>query len=243
MTEVTLVWAFGAGLISFLSPCVLPLVPGYIAIVSGASLEELKKEDPKLLGKTMFHSVMFIIGFSAVFIALGASATWLGQMLMQKLTLLYRIAGLLIVLFGLHMAGVIQIPLLYRDVRMHGSGGASTASASPFGSMVMGFAFAFGWAPCVGPILAGILAIAATQERVIEGIFLLAVYSAGLAVPFLITSLGVNRFLSFYQRFRKHLHQMEVAAGVMLIILGALIATNQFTRLSAYLAFLNKFAL
>ena len=240
MAEVSLLWAFLAGLASFLSPCVLPLVPGYIAIVSGASLEELKTGgDQKLLARTLFHSALFIVGFSLVFISLGATATWLGKVLLQKLTLLYRIAGLLIILFGLHMVGLLKIGLLYRDARFH----QSSRPASAFGSLLMGLAFAFGWTPCIGPILAGILAIAASRDRVAEGIFLLSLYSMGLAVPFLLTSLGVNRFLRFYQRFRRHLHQLEVAAGVMLIVLGALIATNQFTRLAGYLAFLNRWAL
>ncbi len=240
MLNVSTFWAFLAGLASFLSPCVLPLVPGYIAIVSGTSVEELKTGgDQKLLARTLFHSVLFIVGFSLVFVSLGATATWLGKVLLQKLSLLYRIAGLVIILFGLHMVGLLKIGLLYRDARFH----QTSRPASPAGSLLMGLAFAFGWTPCIGPILAAILTIAATKAHVAEGIFLLAVYSLGLAVPFLLTSLGVNGFLRFYQRFRPRLHQLEVAAGVVLIILGGLIASNQFTRLAGYLSFLNRLAL
>jgi cytochrome c-type biogenesis protein len=240
MTEVSLFWAFLAGVLSFLSPCVLPLVPGYIAIISGSSLEDLRAgQDQKLLAKAMMQSVLFIFGFSLVFISLGATATWIGQVLLQKMSLLNRIAGLLIVLFGLHMTGILKIGLLYRDARVHNTSSPATAA----GSFLMGLAFAFGWTPCIGPILAGILAIAASQEHVAQGIFLLGVYSAGLAVPFLATTLGINRFMSFYQRFRKHLHRLEVAAGVLLIVLGALIATNNFGRVSSALAFLNRLAL
>jgi cytochrome c-type biogenesis protein len=239
MGEVSLFSAFLAGLVSFLSPCVLPLVPGYVALISGSSLEELKSEDPKLMRRTLVNSAFFIAGFSAVFIALGAGATWIGQVLLQKLTLLYRIAGLLIILFGLHMTGLLKIGWLYREARFHDT----ARPASALGSLVMGLAFAFGWSPCIGPILAAILAIAASADQVYQGIFLLSIYSLGLAIPFLLTTLGINRFLRFYQRFRQHLHRLEVAAGVMLIVLGALIATNQFTRLSGYLSFLNKLAL
>jgi cytochrome c-type biogenesis protein len=240
MNEVSLLGAFAAGVISFLSPCVLPLVPGYIAIISGRSLEELQSgQDQKLLARALLQSLLFICGFSLVFISLGATATWLGQVLLQKMALLNRIAGLLIVLFGLHMVGLLKIPLLYRDARVHDTAKPATMA----GSFVMGLAFAFGWTPCIGPILAGIMAIAATKERVSEGIFLLAVYSLGLAVPFVLTTLGINRFLKFYQRFRKHLHRLEVAAGVLLIVLGGLIATNNFGRISSALSFLNRLAL
>jgi cytochrome c-type biogenesis protein len=155
------------------------------------------------------------------------------------MSVLYRIAGVVIILFGLHMTGLLKIGLLYRDKRFHTAGKAAT----PGGALLIGLAFAFGWTPCIGPILAAILTLAASQSTVLSGVFLLAVYSAGLAVPFLLTSLGVNQFLQFYQRFRAHLHQVEVFGGVVLIVLGAMILTNQFTRLASYLSFLNRFAL
>lgn len=240
MDGVPLIAAFTAGLISFLSPCVLPLVPGYISMISGASVQELQAGgDSQVLRKVLLHSLLFIIGFSLVFISLGASATWIGQLLLSRMTILYRIAGIVIILFGLHMTGLLKIGLLYRDKRFHNAGKAAT----PGGAFLIGLAFAFGWTPCIGPILAAILTVAASQATIMSGIILLAIYSAGLAVPFLLTSLGVNQFLRFYQRFRAHLHRVEVAGGVVLILLGFLIMTNQFTRLSSYLSFLNRFAL
>ena len=240
MGGVSIVAAFSAGMISFLSPCVLPLVPGYISMVSGASVDELKAEDnTRVLRKVLLHSLLFIAGFSIVFISLGASATWLGQVLLSRMSLLYKVAGVIIIIFGLHLTGLLRIGFLYRDKRFHSAGKPATA----LGAFVIGLAFAFGWTPCIGPILAAILGLAASQQTVSAGITLLAVYSLGLAIPFLLTSLGINRFLRFYDRFRVHLRQVEVFSGVILILLGAMIYTNQFTRLSGYLSFLNRFAL
>ena len=240
MDNVSIFTAFAAGLISFLSPCVLPLVPGYISMLSGVSVDELKSgEDSRLYSKVLLHSILFILGFSVVFISLGASATWLGQVLLSRMSILYKISGIIIVIFGLHLTGILKIGFLYRDKRFHSAGKPATAP----GAFLIGLAFAFGWTPCIGPILAAILGIAATKSNVGDGIFLLGVYSLGLAVPFLLTSLGVNHFLKFYQRFRAHLHQVEVFSGVILIVLGAMIFTNQFTRLAGYLSFLNRFAL
>ena len=239
MEGVSLAAAFAAGVVSFLSPCVLPLVPGYISMVSGASVDELKEGDhSKLFGKILLHSLLFILGFSVVFISLGASATWLGQMLLSRMSLLYKIGGGIIIIFGLHLTGLVKIPFLYTDKRFHSAG----KPASAFGAFVIGLAFAFGWTPCIGPILGAILGLAASQETITSGIFLLGLYSLGLAVPFLLTSLGINHFLKFYNRFRKHLHTVEVFSGVMLIALGLMIFTNQFTRLAGYLSFLNRFA-
>lgn len=240
MGGVSLAAAFTAGLISFLSPCVLPLVPGYISMVSGASVDELKSEDnSRVMRKVLLHSLLFIAGFSVVFISMGASATWLGQALLSRMSLLYKIAGVIIIIFGLHLTGIFRIGFLYRDKRFHSAGKPATA----FGAFLIGLAFAFGWTPCIGPILAAILGLAASQDTIRAGIFLLALYSLGLAVPFLLTSLGINKFLKFYNRFRVHLHQVEVFSGVVLIVLGAMIFTNQFTRLAGYFSFLNRFAL
>ncbi len=240
MEGVPLLAAFAAGLISFLSPCVLPLVPGYISMISGASVDELKSGDSaKIFDRILLHSLLFILGFSIVFISLGASATWLGQILLSRMSILYKIAGVLIIVFGLHLTGILKIGLFNRDKRFHSAG----KPASAWGSLVIGLAFAFGWTPCIGPILATILGVAASRETIMEGIFLLSLYSLGLAVPFLVTSLGVNHFLKFYNRFRIHLHQVEIFSGIVLIVLGAMIFTNQFTRLAGYLAFLNRFVL
>lgn len=238
--NVSFAAAFLAGVASFLSPCVLPLVPGYISIISGTSVEELKTagRDDRLLRRVLFHSVLFVIGFSLVFITLGASASWLGAALRSHLALLLRLGGVIVIVFGLHMTGLLKIGALYRDARFRSEG-----HASPLGSLLMGLAFAFGWTPCIGPILAGILLVASTRESVGQGVLLLGVYSAGLAVPFLLTSLGLTQFMNLYKGFRKHLHTVEVISGVVLIVVGTLLVTNQFTRLSGYLSFLNRFAL
>jgi len=231
--------AFIAGLLSFLSPCVLPLVPGYVSLISGVGVEELKESDARTLRTVMLHSVMFIAGFSLVFIVLGAAATGLGQVMQQYKRYLTYLAGIIIIVFGLHLTGIFKITALYADKRMHAVKGGGT----PWGAFAVGFAFAFGWTPCIGPILTVILTFAASEEKVMQGVLLLAIYSAGLAVPFLLTSLGVDRFLAFYGRFRRHLHTVEVVSGVLLIAIGALILTRHFTMLSGYLAFLNRFAL
>lgn len=231
--------AFVAGLISFLSPCVLPLVPGYVSLISGAGVEELKLPQGQLLRKVMLNSAAFIIGFSIVFITLGAISTEVGQVLAQYKSLLARLAGVVIIVFGLHLTGIFQIKALLADTRLHSLKGG----ASAWGAFVIGFAFAFGWTPCVGPILAVVLGFAATQDTVIKGILLLAIYSAGLAVPFLLTSLGIERFLKFYNRFKFHMHAVEVASGVLLIFLGALLVLGRFTMIAGYFSFLNRFAL
>jgi cytochrome c-type biogenesis protein len=231
--------AFVAGLISFLSPCVLPLVPGYVSLISGAGVEELKSNDGQLFRKVMLNSIAFIIGFSIVFIALGAISTEVGQMLRFYKSMLARVAGVVIIVFGLHLTGIFKIKALYTDARLHSVKGGSTA----WGAFVIGFAFAFGWTPCVGPILAVILGFAAAQDSVVKGIFLLAIYSLGLAVPFLVTSLGIGRFLKFYSRFRSHMHALEVASGALLIALGVLLVFGRFTLLASYFSFLNRFAL
>jgi len=231
--------AFVAGLISFLSPCVLPLVPGYVSLISGASLDNTETPEQRLLGRVMMNSLMFILGFSLVFIALGAAATGIGQLTHQYYKYLTRIAGVVIIIFGLHLTGIWKIKAFYADKRMHGVKGSSSA----WGSFLVGFAFAFGWTPCIGPILATILAFAASEDSVMKGVLLLAVYSAGLAVPFLLTSLGIDRFLAFYTRFRRHLHTVEVVSGVLLIAVGILVLTRHLTILSGYLSFLNRFSL
>jgi cytochrome c-type biogenesis protein len=231
--------AFLAGIISFLSPCVLPLVPGYVSLISGTGVDELRSNEQRVMRRVMLNSITFILGFTVVFIALGAVATSVGQLTRQYYSILTRLAGVVIIIFGLHLTGIFKIKALYADKRMHEVKGGSTA----FGAFVVGFAFAFGWTPCIGPILATILAFAASQDTVMRGVMLLAVYSAGLAVPFLLTSLGVDRFLAFYTRFRRHLHTVEVVSGVLLILIGALVLTRHFTVLSGYLSFLNRFAL
>jgi cytochrome c-type biogenesis protein len=240
MTSLPLpIAAFLAGLVSFLSPCVLPLVPGYVSLISGVGVEELQSQESQLLRKVMLNSLGFILGFSIVFITLGAISTEVGQLMARYKSLLAQVAGVVIILFGLHLTGIFRINALYSDKRLHNLKGGSTMG----GAFVIGFAFAFGWTPCVGPILAVILGFAAAQDSVFKGIVLLAVYSLGLAVPFLLTSLGIQRFLKFYSRFRTHMHAVEVASGALLIVLGSLLVFGRFTIISNYLSFLNRFAL
>lgn len=230
--------AFLAGLVSFLSPCVLPLVPGYVSLISGAGVEELKTQESRLFRKVMFNSAAFVLGFSIVFITLGALSTGVGQLLAVYKSRLAVIAGVIIIIFGLHLTGIFRINALLADKRLHSLKGGNT----PWGAFVIGFAFAFGWTPCVGPILAVILGFAAAQDSVTKGVILLAIYSLGLAVPFLLTSLGIERFLKFYGRFKFHMRAVEVASGVLLILLGGLLVFGRFTIISNYLSFLNRFS-
>jgi len=284
--ELTLLGVFIAGLVSFLSPCVLPLVPGYVSMLSGIGVEQLKQGEAPRKG-LLTSSVAFVLGFSIVFIAFGASASAVGQFLVRNKNLMAPIAGAIIILFGLHLMGwLAKLPVraglwvgaalvaaamalkvwpvmgkaiepihvasaalvfllgpglskwLNRDIHMRNVGG----QPGVVGGFLLGFAFAFGWTPCIGPILASVLILAAARETVLQGVFLLAVYSAGLAIPFLLTALGISGFLRFYQQFRKHLHAVEVFSGVLLLLVGGLIFVNRLTWLSGKLGFLNRFA-
>jgi cytochrome c-type biogenesis protein len=239
MTHVGIPAAFAAGLVSFLSPCVLPLVPGYVSLISGVGIEELKAQETALLRKVMLNSIAFVLGFSVVFVTLGALSTEVGQLAVEYKSTLARVAGVLVIVFGLHLTGILRIKALYADKRLHNVKGGNT----PWGAFVIGFAFAFGWTPCVGPILSGILVIAAAQNSVSKGILLLTVYSLGLAVPFLLTALGIERFMKFYGGFRRHMHAVEVGSGALLIALGLLLAFGKLTLLSQYFSFLNRFVL
>jgi cytochrome c-type biogenesis protein len=241
MDEVSVFTAFVAGLVSFLSPCVLPLVPGYISIISGSSLDQLKaqEKDSSIFRTVLLNSILFIVGFSITFILLGASATWIGQLLVSRMRLFGQLAGIVLIVFGIHLTGIVKINALYKDKRFHNV----QKPRGLLGAFVLGLAFAFGWTPCIGPILAGILTIASTKQTVTEGMFLLAIYSAGLGIPFLLTSLALNQFLAFYGRFKKHFHAVEVASGALVIAVGLLILTNSLSRLATYFAFLNRFAL
>jgi len=247
--NVSLFAAFVAGLLSFISPCVLPLIPGYLSFISGVSLEEMRGGPaaaavagggavavapavvPVVQRRVIVTSLFFILGFSLVFVALGASATVLGQYLMERLTMLGKIAGVVIIIFGLHTMGVLRIGWLYQEKRFQ----ASSRPTTMIGATLVGIAFAFGWTPCIGPILAAILAVASVQESVGEGIRLLAVYSAGLGIPFLLTALAINSFFTAFARIRRHYHKIEIASGLLMILIGVLIFTNQFTIIARYL--------
>jgi len=243
--EVSILMAFTAGIISFLSPCVLPLVPGYISFVSGVSLQEIKENytGSALLNKkklyVVLNSIFFIAGFSGVFILLGASATWVGALLSTKISFLTRIAGLIIIFFGLFKIGLIRPLLFFKEAKFN----VGNKKLGLIWAFLIGAAFAFGWTPCIGPILGVILAYAGTLEDVHQGILLLSVYSLGLGIPFLLTAFGVNQFFRFFDRIKKHLGLLEKITGFIMIIMGLLIFTNTLILIPGYLSFLNKFAL
>jgi cytochrome c-type biogenesis protein len=239
--NVTLLTALLAGVLSFVSPCVLPIVPGYISFVSGASLQELKNEfeldgarKRELFWRVAGNSIFFVLGFSVVFVALGASATYVGQWFAANRVILARVAGAVIIVLGLHTMGLTPIKWLNYEKRIH----AETKPVGIFGSFLIGLAFAFGWSPCIGPILAGVLVLAAQQDTVGKGILLLSAYSLGLGIPFIITGLAINRFLGFFGRMKKHMKLVEIVAGVLLVAVGILVFTDSLQMLSRYFTFL-----
>jgi cytochrome c-type biogenesis protein len=241
MADLSIFYVFFVGIVSFLSPCVLPLVPGYISIVSGVSLDQLKSQsEQKSFQKTVvLNSVMFIIGFSITFILLGAAATTIGQALASKKILFGRLAGVLLIVFGIHLTGLFKLNFLYQDKRFN----TVQKPRGLLGALVLGLAFAFGWSPCIGPILAAVITVASQKETVGQGVLLLTVYSMGLGIPFLLTSLGLNQFLAFYSRFKRHFHTVEVMSGVLVIAVGLLMVTGKMTQLNSWFSFLNRFAL
>ena len=214
-------------------------MPGYVSLISGAGVEELKAPQGQLMRRVMVNSIGFILGFSVVFITLGAISTEIGQMAARYKHTLSIVAGVVIIIFGLHLSGIFKIKALYTDARLHNVKGSGT----PIGAFVVGFAFAFGWTPCLCPILTVLFTLAGEQDTLVKGIVLLGVYSLGLAVPFLLTSLLMERFLKFYSRFRSHMHAIEVASGGLMIALGVLLVIGRFTLISSWLSFLNRFAL
>lgn len=226
---------FGAGVLSFLSPCVLPLVPPYLTYMGGASFEQLHGKDRGLQARVVLTSVFFILGFSLVFITLGATATAFGQAFRQALPVLAPLAGILIIIMGVHFLGIFRIPLLDRQVRHTGPSVAS----GPVGGFLLGLAFAIGWTPCIGPILAAILSVAANENSALQGATLLGVYSLGLGVPFLLAGIAIGPFLSFFKTFRRHVGKVERVVGVLLVVTGVLFLTGNFTRLSYW--FLETF--
>ncbi len=229
MKDVGILGAFLAGIVSFLSPCVLPLVPGYISFISGLSLEQLSKDAGRedVIKRAGLGSIFFVLGFSCVFTALGASASAVGRLLSDYMPILSKLAGVLIVLFGLHTSGVMTIRWLYYEKRVSAAG----VPPSLMGAFLMGLAFAFGWTPCIGPILAAILAMAATEKTVARGVLLLFIYSMGLGIPFILTGFGVNAFLGFFARYKRYIRWGEIAAGLLLVLIGVLIFTNRLTML------------
>jgi cytochrome c-type biogenesis protein len=222
--------AFAGGLLSFLSPCVLPLVPGYISLMSGVSIDHLKSGGGASGSRraVILNSLAFNAGLSVIFLALGSTAGLVGAAIINNIWV-RLIGGLVIIIFGLHLIGLLKIKYLYRDTRQF----SSEKPRGILGSLTLGMAFAAGWTPCIGPILGGIIGLAATSGGWKGGLLLSAFYSAGLAVPFLITGLGINQFLGFYSKFRQHLHKVEVVSGIILILIGALVMSNRVTLLSS----------
>jgi cytochrome c-type biogenesis protein len=228
--------AFGAGLISFLSPCVLPLIPGYISFISGASLNELLSKK-KI---NLFPLILFTLGFSFVFIMFGAAASYLGQVLLQNSQTLRIIAGLVIIIFSLQLIGIINISFLNFEKKVY-----TKRNNNIWFSFIVGMAFGFGWTPCIGPILGSILALASTEETIFKAIILLSFYSLGLAIPFILSGYLMQRFLMFSKNFRKNINLVSKIGGVILLITGILILTNQLQILGYYilnyLPFLQNF--
>jgi cytochrome c-type biogenesis protein len=248
--NVTLLAAFGAGILSFISPCVLPLIPGYLSYISGLSLDEMRGTPaattsggavggaalavaaPAVIRRqVVLASLAFILGFTIVFVALGASASAIGQYVMARLGILGKIAGAVVILFGLHTMGVLRIEWLYQEKRVQ----SKQRPEGFLGAALVGMAFAFGWTPCLGPILAGILAVAATQDTVGQGVQLLSAYSIGLGVPFFAAALAINRFFAAFARIRRHYHKIEIVSGALLVVIGVLIFTDRFTIIAQWL--------
>lgn len=234
-SELSIAVAFGAGIVSFLSPCVLPLFPSYLSFVTGLTFDELASPEPEARGRvrrlTIVHSLLFILGFTLVFVALGASATALGQFMRANQSWIRRLAGAVIVLFGLHITGLLNLSFLQRERRVH----LQERPAGMFGSVVVGFAFGAGWTPCIGPILGSILTMAGTTGQLDAGVTLLFAYGAGLGVPFFLAAVGFSSFLVAFRRIRRWLRPIEVASGLVLIVVGVLVFTNTFAVLAAAL--------
>jgi len=222
LVAVSILTAFLGGLLSFLSPCVLPLVPPYLCFITGASLDDLTGNVAISRQRTLLAALAFILGFSTVFILLGATASAAGQFVRQYLPILAQIAGAFIILMGLHFLGLFRFAFLNREKRYH----QEARPAGLIGAYAVGLAFAFGWTPCIGPVLATILAVAASEDSVGRGAFLLAIYSAGLGMPFLLAAWAVERFLGFLKRFAKHLDMVEKAMGVLLVLAGLAFLTG-----------------
>ncbi len=233
--DISYAGAAGAGLLSFLSPCVLPLVPAYLCFLGGVSLEELtaRTEDGRAVRswRVTMAALAFVVGFSLVFVAFGASASALSGLILEHKDILGRIAGVLIILFGLHFMGLLRVSLFNREARVH----LERKPAGLLGAFVIGLAFAFGWTPCIGPVLATILTVAAQSDSLAYGTSLLFVYAAGIGVPFLIAAVAAGPFLGWMRRFRRHLRKVEMSIGGLLVLTGLLFVFNYFEIIGFYL--------
>ncbi|MCH7935827.1 MAG: cytochrome c biogenesis protein CcdA [Proteobacteria bacterium] len=232
--EISFIGALVAGILSFLSPCVLPLVPPYLCFLGGVSLEQMSEgegPDPGVMRGVLLSALVFVLGFSTVFVAFGATASTIGQFVGDNMDVLSQIAGAVIIILGLHFIGLIRIPILYREARFH----AEKQPAGLIGPYIIGLAFAFGWTPCVGPVLAALLMVAGSEATVTYGASLLAVYSAGLGIPFLLAALGMKPFLAFMGRFRRHLKTVERVIGGLLVITGVLFMTGSMNEIAFWI--------
>ena len=225
--SIGLLLAFSAGLLSFLSPCVLPLIPSYITFITGLSFDEVQSSRRVAL----VHGLLFVFGFSLIFLALGATATVIGRVLFSQRDLITKIGGVMIIVFGLYLVGVLNIGFFARERRVH----LANKPVGYLGTVLVGIAFGAGWTPCIGPILGSILLYASTEADLPRGLALLTAYSLGLGVPFILSALAVDRFMSFFQKFKKQMMWMQRGAGVLMIGIGVLMITNQFTILASYL--------
>jgi len=242
VTEISYLYVVLAGLLSFLSPCVLPIVPGYLCFMAGTSFDKLQFfQGEKKKKKVFSFSLSFVFGFSTVFVILGASATLLSSLVYEYLDILRIVGGIIIIIFGIHFMQIIQIPFLNREMRYQ----IESYRPGIVGSYVIGLSFAFGWTPCIGPILGSVLSIAASSETVSYGIVLLMLYSAGLGIPFLIAAYAINGFMKFLSRIRNYIRLIEIFTGLLLILFGILILTNRIQELAfffiKYFPFLAQF--
>ncbi|MGH4121111.1 cytochrome c biogenesis CcdA family protein [Clostridium sp.] len=233
MDNISFILAFSAGLLSFLSPCVLPLVPAYISYLTGTAIDELDNKKAKLT--ILYKSFGFVLGFSIIFIIMGASITTLGKLFNDNVIIFRKISGTLMIIFGFHTMGLLKIKLLYREKRFFSFNKAS----GKFGSILMGMAFAAGWTPCIGPILSSILIYASSFETIGKGIILLSVYSLGLAVPFILTALAIGSFTKHKNVIFKYLPIVSYISGILLVAMGVLIFTDKVSKLSRYFEFFN----
>ncbi len=225
--------AFGIGFLTFISPCILPVIPSYLAYISGTSFEELSGENvsPQVRKRTVTHSIMFVIGFSIIFTALGATASLIGSFLKAHIDVITKIAGFIVFFFGLHLAGVIKLTFLMQEHRME----VKEKPAGLIGSLLVGMAFGAGWTPCVGPMLGTAFALASTKDTMWAGVILLFAFSLGLGIPFILSALAFNSFMTYSAKFRRHLETFTKISGVFLMIIGITLFMGWFSKLSTWI--------